>query len=68
MDIVKYIIWNHGAYCRISCNDVRNKFRALTDGGCILDLMTIIDCIKAISEGCKNLNAVATFEVINKED
>lgn len=62
MEEVRYLIWNNGNTCRITCNDTRSEFRDIADGSVICDIGCILSEIADIAEKCKKMGVKAIFE------
>lgn len=65
MKDVSFIIWNYGNMCRIETSHIGKTFCNMCDGGCIMDLETMLQEMERITEECKKIGYTAKFETMN---
>lgn len=49
--------------CRIVPNDIRSKFKEISDGGCITSLDVMLAEMDSITKECAELGITALFEM-----
>ena len=49
--------------CRIVPNDIRSKFREISDGGCIVSLDVMLAEMDYITKKCAEIGITALFEM-----
>ena len=64
MEIVKFTIIRIGTdMCRIVPHDIRDIFKKIADGGCIMSIEIMLDVMEQITKDGEAIGVVALFEV-----
>ena len=68
METIRFNIIQKGAdICRITSNDIRQEYRKIADGGCILDIETLLAAMKDIKrEVMEKYGNEAVFQYVGK--
>lgn len=64
METVKFtVIRISPNMCRIVPHDIRDKFKTIADGGCIMSLEVMLSEMEHITKECEAIGVIALFEL-----
>lgn len=64
METVKFTVVRVSAdMCRIVPHDIRDIFKKIADGGCIMSIEIMLDVMEQITKDCQAIGFTALFEV-----
>ncbi len=64
METVKFTVIRVGTnMCRIVPHDIRDTFKKIADGGCIMSIEIMLDTMEQITKDCEAIGFTALFDV-----